>query len=77
MPFKIFFLLKVFMTMRHICSWKHQFTSEKIMSIGETPYEICFHCDKISHWAKKLFLPLTTDNVLCRLDMQDTQEKDC
>lgn len=40
------------MRMRHICSWQHQATSEKMMGIRETPYWVCFYCGKASCWAR-------------------------
>lgn len=62
------------MTMRHICSWQHHFTSEMI-GIEETPYGVCFHCGKVRHQAKKLLLPLTADNVLCRMTCRTHRKK--
>ncbi|EGW14499.1 hypothetical protein I79_023484 [Cricetulus griseus] len=48
--FKVFNNLRLFMIVRHVCSWQHQFTSEKMMGIEETPYGVSFIV------AKKLFL---------------------
>ena len=42
-----------FMTMRHVCLWQHQSTSEKIMGIEETPDGVYFFVAKVSHWARK------------------------
>ncbi|KAL6033625.1 hypothetical protein STEG23_018568, partial [Scotinomys teguina] len=32
--------------MRHVCSWQHQSTSEKMMGTEEIPYGVYFHCGK-------------------------------
>lgn len=62
------------MTMTHIYFLQKQFTSE-IIHNWRNCTGICFHCSKVIHWAKKLLLPMTAGNVLCRLDMEGTQEK--
>lgn len=41
------------MTMRNVCSWKHQCTSEK-MSIEDIPYGVYFLCGKSKPLVKKL-----------------------
>ena len=41
------------MTKRHVCSWQHQSTSEKIMGTEETPNGVYFFVAKVSHWAIK------------------------
>ena len=62
--------------MRHICYWKPQFISEKIIDINETPQGVCFQCGKVSHLGKKLLLPWLPDSMLYKLDMQDSQNND-
>ncbi|KAL6089721.1 hypothetical protein STEG23_029713, partial [Scotinomys teguina] len=61
---------------RNVYSWQHQSTSEKMMGIEETSYEICFHCGIVSHWAKKLSLPklltVCCPNWTCRTQKKVT-----
>lgn len=42
--------IRLFMIVRQVCSWKHLFTSEKIMGTEETPYGVCF---SYALWVKK------------------------
>ena len=62
------------MTMRHVCSWQHQSTSEKIMGIEETPHGVYFLCGKSKPLGKKMPVPRLL--TLCCLDKQDTKESD-
>ena len=75
MAFKRFVNLRFFMTMRHICSWQYQFTSE-MLGTEETPYGLCYHSGKISHLSNKLLLLGLLDSMLCKVDTQDPQERD-
>ena len=42
------------MTMRQVCSWQHQSTSEKMMGIKDHPYGVCFHLWQIQPLGEKL-----------------------
>ena len=64
--------IRIFMTVRHICSWQHQSTSENMMSIKEPPYGVCFLCGK---GQLETVLASTADIMLSKLDKQDTKER--
>ena len=52
MAWRCFNNIRLFMTVRHICPWKHQIISKKDMGIKEPPFGVYFHCGKVSHWAR-------------------------
>ena len=56
------------MTMRHVCSWQHQSTSEKKMGIEETPHGVYILFSKIKLLGKKIPFPqlLTTCYSNCK-----------
>ena len=62
------------MTMRHVCSWQHQSTSEKIMGIKETPHGVYFLCGKSKPLGKKMPLPQLL-TVCCPNWTSRTQKK--
>ena len=63
------------MTMRHVCSWQHQFTLEKIMVIKETPQGVYFLCDKSKPLGKRVFLPQLL-TAFCPNGRSATQKSD-
>ena len=49
MELNMFNSLNLSMLVRHVCSWQHQCTSEKMMGTKETLYEVCFYCGEVNH----------------------------
>ncbi|KAL6031197.1 hypothetical protein STEG23_028213 [Scotinomys teguina] len=66
---RLLLLVKVFMTMRHICSSSTNYS--EIIHIKETPYGVFFQCGKAIHLGKNLLLTGLLDSMLYKLDMQD------
>lgn len=65
------------MTVSSVCSWKHQFTSDK--DDGQQRTNIW---NLLSMWQRQPFgkvtaLVLTADCMLFKMDKQDTKEGDC
>ena len=75
MAFKMFKNLRHFMTVRHICSWQHHFTSKKIMGTEETAHGVGFLYGKLVIWAK-IYPCLIADSIVSKLDQRDTKASD-
>ena len=72
MTFKMFKNLRLFITVRHICSWQHQLLQ------GEDGHQRGSLWSLLaSHLSKKLFLPGLFDIMLCEMNMWDPQRNDC
>ena len=70
-PLKCFKILGLFMTVRHICSWQHQYTSKGWWTSKSLLMEFA------SHLSKKLLLSELLDGMLDKLDLQDPHWNDC
>ena len=54
MALNMFNNLSLFLTVRHVCYWEQQFTSENIISTVKLHREFAFFLAKLAIWAKKL-----------------------
>ena len=68
MAFNMFNNLRLFMTMRHVYSWKHESILEEMNGTEETPHGVCLLYDTSYSFGQETVLTSTADCMLFQLD---------